>query len=162
MLMENRKELEFIYRRRSVRKFLATPVPNEIVNTLIDAAIHAPSGKNAQNWHFVVVRNAKMIEDMAAIVEKKHEILLPFIADEQRKNDFKKSVGYHTVFGMRGSRSGFCGRLSGPGRRYGSWPRLTQSEIDSLRRANPGIQMWLPLCKICIWPQLPSAMELAG
>ena len=141
MLMENRKELEFIYRRRSVRKFLATPVPDEIVNALIDAAIHAPSGKNAQNWHFVVVRNAKMIADMAIMVEKKHEILLPFIADEQRKNDFKKSVGYHTVF--RNAPAvvlAFAGSYPVPADDMVPGPGLTQAEIDSLRRANPGIQ----------------------
>lgn len=139
--MEKRKELEFIYRRRSVRKFLETPVPDEIVNTLIDAAIHAPSGKNAQNWHFVVVRNRQMIADMATLVEKKHEILLPFIADEQKKNDFKKSVAYHTVF--RNAPAVvlvFAGPYPVPADDMIPGSGLTQPEIESLRQAKPGIQ----------------------
>ena len=87
-MTEKRVELEFIYRRRSVRKFLDTPVSDEVVKLLIDAAIHAPSGKNAQNWHFVVVRNRAMIAEMAAMVEKKHETLLPFMPDVQKQNEF--------------------------------------------------------------------------
>ena len=45
MLAEkDRTALEFIYRRRSVRKFTEQPISNEVIEQLIDAAIHAPSG----------------------------------------------------------------------------------------------------------------------
>ena len=140
-MTEKRTELEFIYRRRSVRKFLDTPVSDEVVKLLIDAAIHAPSGKNAQNWHFVVVRNRAMIAEMAAMVEKKHETLLPFMPDVQKQNEFKKTVGYHTVF--RNAPAvvlAFAGPYPVPADDLVPGTGLTQSEIDRMRQAKPGIQ----------------------
>ena len=39
------------------------PLPDELIEKLIDAAIHCPSGSNAQNWKFIVVRDrAKLAE----------------------------------------------------------------------------------------------------
>ncbi|WP_367173941.1 nitroreductase family protein [uncultured Clostridium sp.] len=32
---------------------------------MLDAAVHAPSPKHQQNWHFVVVQNKDTIEKMA-------------------------------------------------------------------------------------------------
>ena len=37
-----RMVLEYIYRRRSVRKFTDEAIPNEVIEQLIDAAVHAP------------------------------------------------------------------------------------------------------------------------
>ena len=73
MFEQNRQQLEYIYRRRSVRKFTEQTISNEVIEQLIDAAVHAPSGKNQQNWHFVVVRNKQLIQDMVKLVEAKHE-----------------------------------------------------------------------------------------
>jgi nitroreductase len=49
--------LEAIHFRRSVRAYEPKPVPKEIVETLIQAAVEAPSGMNTQPWRFVVVEN---------------------------------------------------------------------------------------------------------
>ena len=109
-------ELEFIYRRRSVRKFLDTPVSDEVIEQLIDAAVHAPSGKNLQTWHFVVVRNNTMIQDMVKAVEKKHEELLSAFRCRGEKEglpgssrlsyDFQKCAG--SCVGVRGTLSYGC------------------------------------------------------
>jgi nitroreductase len=48
---------EAIERRRSIRKFKADIVPDEMINELIDAARLAPSGCNAQPWRFKIVRD---------------------------------------------------------------------------------------------------------
>jgi nitroreductase len=42
-------------RRRTVRQFSDRPVPREIVEDCLRAAVSAPSGANLQPWHFVVV-----------------------------------------------------------------------------------------------------------
>lgn len=39
-----------ILSRRSIRRFLPTPVPRETVTTLLDVAARAPSGTNMQPW----------------------------------------------------------------------------------------------------------------
>lgn len=42
-------------RRRSIREFAATPVPEEIILDCVRAAASAPSGANRQPWHFAIV-----------------------------------------------------------------------------------------------------------
>jgi F420 biosynthesis protein FbiB-like protein len=47
--------MEAINKRRSIRRFKSDPVSNDIIRTILDAGIKAPSGKNNQPWEFVVV-----------------------------------------------------------------------------------------------------------
>lgn len=44
---------------RSMRRLKPDPVPEETLVQLVDAAIHGPSGSNAQNWSFIIVRDAE-------------------------------------------------------------------------------------------------------
>lgn len=53
---------EIIERRKSIRKFKKEPVPRAVIERLLGAAMHAPSGKNRQNWRFFVVQGAKRDE----------------------------------------------------------------------------------------------------
>ena len=46
--------------QRAIRHFSARPVSDEAVETLLNAAIHAPSGGNRQPWRFVVMRDAAL------------------------------------------------------------------------------------------------------
>ena len=46
---------EAIKGRRSVRDFLDRPVTRETIESLLEAAIWAPSGGNAQTWRFVAI-----------------------------------------------------------------------------------------------------------
>ncbi len=51
---------EAIKRRTSVRGYRPTPVEEEKLTRILDAARLAPSGKNGQPWTFVVVRDPAM------------------------------------------------------------------------------------------------------
>lgn len=51
--------------RRSIRKFKKQPVPPELLEKLMAAAMEAPSGKNRQNWRFFVVTGKKRDEYLA-------------------------------------------------------------------------------------------------
>ena len=42
-------------RRRTVRRFSDRPVPKDVIDACLRAAVSAPSGANRQPWHFVVV-----------------------------------------------------------------------------------------------------------
>ena len=48
--------IEEIVKRRSIRRFLQKPIPQEDLNEILEAGIWAPSEKNAQPWKFVVIR----------------------------------------------------------------------------------------------------------
>jgi nitroreductase len=50
--------LQAILARRSIRRFRPDPLPREMVEKLLDAAMAAPSGNNVRPWHFVVVQDA--------------------------------------------------------------------------------------------------------
>lgn len=53
--------------RRSVRSFVDKPVERALLERLIEAAIWAPSGGNAQTWIFIVVNEKSRIEKIRAI-----------------------------------------------------------------------------------------------
>jgi nitroreductase len=48
--------------RRSIRQFKKQTVPREVLERVLEAATHAPSGKNRQNWRFLVVQGKKRDE----------------------------------------------------------------------------------------------------
>ena len=49
--------LAFIQKRRSIRRYKDEPVSDEQVETLLRAAMAAPSAGNEQPWEFVVMRD---------------------------------------------------------------------------------------------------------
>lgn len=55
-----------IYGRRAIRQFMAEPVDRPLLERLIDAAIQAPSAVNGQPWHFTVIRDAVLLDSIAA------------------------------------------------------------------------------------------------
>ena len=50
---------EAMHTARAMRRFKPDPVPEALITRILDAAIRAPSAGNAQNWAFVVVRDAE-------------------------------------------------------------------------------------------------------
>jgi nitroreductase len=52
--------IELLTTRRSIRKYTAKEIREEIVEELLRAAMYAPSAGNQQPWHFVVLRNKAM------------------------------------------------------------------------------------------------------
>lgn len=49
-----------IYNRRSIRKFLDKPIPQEDIMDIIQSGVKAPSSKNRQPWKYIVIQgNAK-------------------------------------------------------------------------------------------------------
>jgi nitroreductase len=55
---------------RAMRRFKPDPVPEEVLLQLVDAALHGPSGSNAQNWRFVIVRERAQKEKIQALWRK--------------------------------------------------------------------------------------------
>jgi nitroreductase len=51
-----------IIKRKSIRKYDGTAIPPHIIEEVLDAARRAPSGRNAQPWRFLVVRDRQTME----------------------------------------------------------------------------------------------------
>lgn len=64
---------EAIEKRRSVRTYADRTIDNETLGRILNAGRMAPSGRNTQNWKFIVVRDA---ERRAALGEAAEQ---PFI-----------------------------------------------------------------------------------
>ena len=60
--------LENIFARKSVRKFTSEPVSDKQVETLLKAAMAAPSAMNSQPWRFVVVNDKEKLASMAELL----------------------------------------------------------------------------------------------
>ena len=58
-----------ILTRRSIRKFTDAPVSREILDDLVQAALHAPSGCGKQTWKFTVITNKAAIKRLADAIE---------------------------------------------------------------------------------------------
>lgn len=54
--------LDTIYRRRAVRHYLSTPVDEEAIHQLLDAAVQAPTAMHAEPWSFVVVQDRDVLK----------------------------------------------------------------------------------------------------
>jgi len=90
--------LEFIYKRQSIRKFKDEVVPMKDLKEIIKAATHAPSGKNVQNWHFVIITNKEKIDELIKVIENKNLEIAEKIVDVEIKTTFTKTLRYHTAF----------------------------------------------------------------
>lgn len=65
--------LDSIAARRSIRNFKDTPIPDEILQTILQAATQAPSAKNRQPWQFTIVQGDKrkeMVQVMRQGIER--------------------------------------------------------------------------------------------
>jgi nitroreductase len=67
--MEYQELLKLVQQRRSIRAFTDEPVPDELVDQVIEAGRWAPSGTNSQPWEFVVVRDQAMKDRIAGLVK---------------------------------------------------------------------------------------------
>jgi F420 biosynthesis protein FbiB-like protein len=66
--MTARHPLSFIMERRTVRHYLDKPVPQELVDAVLEAAINAPSAHNSQPWVFFLIKEPtvreRLVKDM--------------------------------------------------------------------------------------------------
>lgn len=61
---------EAIASRRSVRAFLPTPVPGDVIRRVLEQALRAPSGGNVQPWHLHVV-GGERLQALKAIMRER-------------------------------------------------------------------------------------------
>ncbi len=66
--MEFENLLEVIKKRRTIRKYMPEPIPDDYIDKVIDAARWAPSGANTQPWEFVIVKDQEVKKQMGLTV----------------------------------------------------------------------------------------------
>jgi len=56
--------MEAILSRRSIRSYTAQTVSDQLIKELLEAAMSAPSAGNEQPWHFVVINDRNLLEQI--------------------------------------------------------------------------------------------------
>jgi nitroreductase len=56
--------LKVIKARRSVRKFKSTPIPNDHLMQILEAANFAPTPRNRQAWKFLVIQKREILDQI--------------------------------------------------------------------------------------------------
>ncbi len=51
--------IDVITSRKSIRRYKPDPIPDEMIDKILEAARWAPTGENYQPWRFIVIRNPK-------------------------------------------------------------------------------------------------------
>ena len=64
--------IQTILSRRSVRRYKADEIPREDLRMILEAGRQAPSAGNRQPWHFVVVKEPRLKQQVAAACNGQH------------------------------------------------------------------------------------------
>lgn len=82
---------QFLRGRRSIRCFKEKTVPKETLEKLLEVACSAPSAKNKQPWHWIVVQEPQEVRRVAGLVVEGMQAFLESDPEEG------KTRGYHRV-----------------------------------------------------------------
>ncbi len=61
---------EALYTTRAMRRVTPDPIPLEVQERILDAAIRAPSGGNSQTWRFLLVDDRDVLARLAPIYQR--------------------------------------------------------------------------------------------
>ncbi len=75
---------ECIAGRRSIRSYKDKAVPEDIINKILKAGVWAPSGMNAQPWHFTIIEKRDVINKLSKRTKELVLMNLP-LPDELKK-----------------------------------------------------------------------------
>lgn len=135
------KLMEIIKGRRSVRKFTQEPVPDDVIQKLMEAARWAPTPSNLQGTKFVVVKNQDINRELANAVREVLDNIEAYSLSGEMKSYFKKARRFFTNFDMAPvviyvaykQRQPFIHTIPG-------WPIFSESMIAEVSGAAAAVQ----------------------
>jgi len=65
--------VQFIRRRRSHRKFKDKPIPQEVLEQLVDVCRYAPTGSNVQDVEMLIIQNREKIQRLSDLTTESFE-----------------------------------------------------------------------------------------
>lgn len=66
---------EALYTTRAMRRVKPDPIPQNVVASILDAAVRAPSGGNSQNWRFLAVTDQEIRSRLGPLYRRAWETL---------------------------------------------------------------------------------------
>jgi len=61
--------LELVKQRRSIRDYADKPIPNDILEKIVDAARFAPTARGVEPWEFIVITSREKLQKIAQIAD---------------------------------------------------------------------------------------------
>ena len=58
---------EALYTTRAMRRVSSDPIPTDVVQAMLDAAVRSPSGGNSQNWRWLTVTDSDTVAALGAL-----------------------------------------------------------------------------------------------
>lgn len=75
--------LDAIKTRRSIRKFTSKKISDDTLKKILEAGMYAPSARNTQSWHFIVIDEKRILNELPKLhpyadmmYEAQHAILI--------------------------------------------------------------------------------------
>ena len=99
---------ETILARRSVRSYKPEPVTTDVLKTLLEAAIWAPTSMRKEPWGFVIVQNKALLQTLSDRAK-------PLFIEELKRNDMNADIWTHAdsnLFYDAGTLIIICGRTN--------------------------------------------------
>ncbi|MEM2104720.1 MAG: nitroreductase family protein [Candidatus Bathyarchaeia archaeon] len=90
--------IRVIKSRRSIRRFKEPQIPDLMLNEMLECALLAPNARNQQKWHFTVIQNREMLNQMVHIL--KENMLnsgIEFFVERAKNPDFNPFGNAPTV-----------------------------------------------------------------
>src|SRR5688572_16821694 len=56
---------EAVRTKRAIRKFQDKPLPQEVINTILNAGRRSQSSKNTQAWQFIAIRDKSILKELS-------------------------------------------------------------------------------------------------
>lgn len=100
---------ETILGRRSVRSYSEKEVTPDILKTLLEAAVWAPTALHKEPWGFVVVQNKALLETISDLAK-------PLFIEELKRSGTREDILKHTdgnLFYDAGTLIIICGKTNG-------------------------------------------------
>lgn len=111
--------MDVIRSRRSVRNFKSDPIPDQVINDIIDAGRLSPSPGNSQNWYFGVIKDKFQREQLSfAAGEQMWISSAPVIIAICTKTDWNISTLPEDDFGLQVNKARFSAEFVDYLRKY--------------------------------------------
>ena len=99
IMIEN-EVLKCILERRSTRQFIDQQISHEQLDTILEAAIWAPSGGNNQTWLFTAIQNVEALQHLSVLVRDAFRVWEPDddYASKRLTKERAQKDDYHFFF----------------------------------------------------------------
>ncbi|KKM10499.1 hypothetical protein SY88_12440 [Clostridiales bacterium PH28_bin88] len=74
--MRNEEFDALVRTRRSIHRWQDREVPDELVEECLELATWAPNGGNKQPWHFIIIKNKKILQEIALAVNRTTKLMM--------------------------------------------------------------------------------------